>query len=230
MDKNKIINIFMWVASLVSLVLCAVVAILAVGADALLTKIILFTVAVLFLLLAGMVGYLAYMDTYKVSPSKSGSKVRPVNYFLNYKGKKRGIEIEELTFDIIDMQMNKFIIDTWGSPVALWQGNVFSNGDSFGKDGEFKVLVAYKMVSDLQKHHSKKAWKMFFELTDSDFSDIQECFVKNGDEDFAKALNMYRLTGESCAPEAAAFLDEHETYIQRRMLNYVTRKIELFNI
>ena len=52
----------------------------------------------------------------------------------------------------------------------------------------------------------------------------------DGDDELAKALNMYRLTGESCVGEAAAFLDENASYIQRRMLNYVTRKIDSFNM
>lgn len=230
MKKDKIINILLWGASALSIVLCIAVAVVAINNANMLTKVILIVVSVLFAALAAMVGYLAYMDTFKVFPSKSGTKPRALNYFLNANGKKRGIAVEELTFDIVDRQMNKFVIDTWGSPVVLWQGNVFSNESSFGKEGEFKVLVAYKMIEDLQKHHSKKAWRMFFELTDDDFADIQECFVRNGDEELAKALNMYRLTGESCAPEAAAFLDENATYIQRRMLNYVTRKIDSFDI
>ena len=86
------------------------------------------------------------------------------------------------------------------------------------------------MLCDLQVHHSKKLWKMFFELPDVDFGDLQECLVRNGDDELAKALNMYRLTGESCVGEAAAFLDENANYIHRRMLNYVTRKINSFNI
>ena len=79
-------------------------------------------------------------------------------------------------------------------------------------------------------HTTKKAWKMFYELPDVDFADIQDCLVRNGDDELARALNMYRLSGESSVAEAAAFLDENATYIQRRMLNYVTRKIELFNM
>lgn len=230
MNKNKIINILLWCASALSVVLCIAVAIFAFNTVNLLTKIILIVVAVLFAALAAMVGYLAYMDTFKVFPSKNGAKIRPLNYFLNANGKKKGIDVEDLTFDTVDRQMNKFIIDTWGSPIALWQGNAFSDPSKFGKDGEFRILVAYKMIEDLQKHHSKKAWRMFFELTDADFADIQECFVRNGDEELIKALDMYRLTGEICAPEAAAFLDENATYIQRRMLNYVTRKIDSFDM
>ena len=72
--------------------------------------------------------------------------------------------------------------------------------------------------------------KTIAQLPDMDFSDLQECLVRNGDDELARALNMYRLSGESSVAEAAAFLDENANYIQRRMLNYVTRKIELFNM
>jgi hypothetical protein len=203
----------------------------AFSTETLYVKIMLLVTAVLFIILAGLVGFLAYLDMSKVVPSKTGSKNRPMNYFLNAKGSRKRIAVEDLTFEIIDDQMNKFVVDAFGSPVALWKNNVFSGDQSvFGKDGAFKVLVAYKMLSDLQVHHSKKLWKMFFELPDVDFGDLQECLVRNGDDELAKALNMYRLTGESCVGEAAAFLDENANYIHRRMLNYVTRKINSFNI
>lgn len=230
MKNNKTVNILTWVAAIVALVLAILCAIFALNSEELFTQIILFFVAALFVVLAGMVGYLAYVDTFKVIPGKKPES-RALNYFLNYNGKKRGIAVEELTFEIIDKQMNNFIIDAWGTPVALWKNSVFSADDEvFGKEGVFKILLAYKMLSDLQIHHSKKAWKMFYELPDMDFADLQECLVKNGDDELARALNMYRLSGESSVAEAAAFLDENANYIQRRMLNYVTRKIELFNM
>ena len=229
MQNNKLINILMWCGSAVSLVLAIITVVFAVSTETTYVKVMLFLAAALFVVLAGLVAFLAYIDMSKVVPSKNGS--RPLNYFLNVNGGRKRIAPENLTFEIIDSQMNKYIIDAFGSPVALWKNNVFSgNQEVFGKNGAFKVLLAYKMLSDLQAHHSKKAWKMFFELPDVDFADLQECLLRNGDEELAKALNMYRLTGESCVGEAAAFLDEIASYIQRRMLNYVTRKIDCFNM
>ena len=232
MDKNKIVNILLWVGAGVSVVLSIVALIFGLGAENTMSQVILIIVAILFLALAGMVGYLAYMDTFKVFASKDGSKRRPLNYFLNANGKKKGIDKKDLTFEIVDKQMNKFVIDTWGSASALWKNNVLSTEDEsvFGKNKAFKVLVAYKMISDLQVHKSKKAWKMFFDLPDAEFADIQECLVQNGDDDLARALNMYRLSGMNCVAEAVAFLDENAGYIHKRMLNYVVRKIDSFNM
>lgn len=231
MQKNKLMNIMMWCAAGVSFILAIITAVFAFSTETTYVKIMLFLTVALFVLLAGLVGFLAYIDMTKVVPDKNGSKHRQLNYFLNAKGARRRIAVEDLTFEIIDEQMNKFVIDAFGSPVALWKNNVFSGDQSvFGKEGAFKVLLAYKMLSDLQVHHSKKAWKMFFELPDVDFADIQECLLKNGDDELAKALNMYRLTGESCVGEAAAFLDENASYLHRRIVNYVTRKIDCFNM
>ncbi len=231
MRNNKSMNILMWVAAGVSLVLAIITLVFAFSTETPYVKVMLIIGAVLFLALAGLVAYLAYIDMFKVVSSPYGSKNRPLNYFLNVKGGRRRIAVDELTFEIIDEQMNKFIIDAFGSPLALWKNNIFSGDQSiFGKDGAFKVLLAYKMLSDLQVHHSKRAWKMFFELPDVDFADIQECLVRNGDDELAKALNVYRLTGEKCVSEAAAFLDENASYIHRRMLNYVTRKINSFDM
>ena len=231
MDKKKIVNILMWVGAGVSLVLTALCLIFGLNSEGLYAKIVLIVVALLFLALGAMVGYLAYMDTFKVAPSSEGSKKKPLNYFLNANGKKKGMPLEDLTFEIIDKQMSKYVIDAFGSPVALWKNSVFSADDEvFGKEGAFKVLLAYKMLSDLQIHHSKKAWRMFFELPDVDFADVQELLVRNGDDELARQLNMYRLSGEGCVAEAAAFLDENASYIQKRMVNYVTRKIECFDM
>lgn len=229
--SDKILNILLWSVTGVSLVLVILATIFSFRTTALFTRVILILVAILFFVLAGLVAYLAYMDTFKVTPSQYGSTKKPLNYFLNADGKRNGIALENLTFEIIDKQMNHFIIDAFGSPIALWKNSVFSGEQEvFGKDGAFKVLLAYKMLSDLQAQHSKKVWKMFFELPDVDFVDLQECLVKNGDDELAKNLNMYRLTGESCVGQAAAYLDENANYIQRRMLNYVTRKIHSFDM
>ena len=230
MQKNNILNKLMWGGAAASLILAILCFIFALNTETAFTSIVLIVVSVLFLALAGMVGYLAYIDTFKVQPGAKKEQ-KPLNYFLNANGKKKGIALEELTFEIVDKQMNNFIIDAWGTPVALWKNSVFSADDeAFGKEGVFKILLAYKMLSDLQVHHSKKAWKMFYELPDVDFADIQECLVRNGDDDLARTLNMYRLSGEANIAEAAAFLDENASYIQKRMLNYVTRKIDLFNM
>lgn len=230
--NNLKLNIthLMWGGAGLALVLALLCFVFAISAESTFTTVILIFIAILFLAVAAMVAYLAYIDTFKVVPGKK-KEAKPLNYFLNANGKKKGIALEELTFEIIDKQMNNFILDAWGTPVAIWKNSVFSADDeAFGKEGVFKVLLAYKMLSDLQVHHSKKAWKMFYELPDVDFADIQECLVINGDDDLAKTLNMYRLSGESSVAEAAAFLDENASYIQRRMLNYVTRKIELFDM
>lgn len=231
MKTDKILNVILWSVSGISIVLVVLSTIFAFRTTTPLTRVILILVAILFLVLAGLIAYLAYMDTFKVTPSQYGSSKKPLNYFLNANGKRNGIALDDLTFDVIDKQMNHFIIDAFGSPIALWKNNVFSGEQEvFGKEGAFKVLLAYKMISDLQVQHSKKVWKMFFELPDVDFADIQECLVRNGDDELAKTLNMYRLTGESCVGQAAAFLDENANYIQRRMLNYVTRKIHNFDM
>ena len=70
MKNNKTVNILTWVASVVALVLAILCAIFALNSEELFTQIILFFVAALFVVLAGMVGYLAYVDTFKVIPGK----------------------------------------------------------------------------------------------------------------------------------------------------------------
>ena len=188
----------------------------------------LIIVSVLFLALAGMVAYLAYGDTFKVgSGVREGSNY---NYFLNAQSRRRAMTPDELTFDIVDSQMNAYIVDTFGSPLTLWQEQIFAEEGIFGEQDCFKVLIAYKMVHDLQIHHSKRIWNMFFEMSEIEFSDLSDLLVHNGDEEFAKTLAMYKERGAESVSEASAFLDENESYIKSRMVNYVKRKIELFYV
>ena len=229
MDKNKIINIALWASVAVSLVLSIVTAVFGFTSEKAFSKVVLIIVAILFLALALMVAYLAYIDTFKVMPTASRES-RKVNYFLNAQNKKKAILPDELTFGIVDGQMNKYIIDTFGSPIALWQNQIFAEEGIFGKEDSFKILLAYKMIYDLQVHHSKKVWNMFFELSDIEFSDLRELLVRNGDEELAQTLSNYKDQGMSCVGEASAFLDENESYIKTRMVNYVKRKIDLFDM
>lgn len=229
MDKNKIINTALWASVVVSLVLAIVTAVFGFTSEKAFSKVVLVIVAILFLALAAMVAYLAYIDTFKVLPAGSGES-RRVNYFLNAQNKKKGISPDELTFGIVDGQMNKYIIDTFGSPIALWQNQVFAEEGIFGKEDSFKILLAYKMVYDLQSHHSKKIWNMFFDLSDIEFSDLCELLVRNGDEEFAQKLSEYKNSGMNTVGEASAFLDENENYVKSRMVNYVKRKIDLFDM
>lgn len=228
MDKNKIINVSLWVSAAVSLVLAVLTAIFGFTSESVFSKVVLIFVSLLFLALTVMVAYLAYLDTFKVSSTAPRMR-RRLNYFLNATS-KRGISPDELTFDIVDGQMNKYIIETFGSPIALWQNQVFAEEGIFGEEDVFKILVAYKMIYDLQAHHSKKIWRMFFELPEVEFSDLCELLVRNGDEELARTLSDYKLTGMDTVGEASAFLDDNASYIQRRMVNYVVRKIDLFDI
>lgn len=229
MDKNKIINTALWASVVVSLVLAIVTAVFGFTSEKAFSKVVLIIVAILFLALAAMVAYLAYIDTFKVLPTGSRES-RRINYFLNAQNKKKGISPDELTFGIVDGQMNKYIIDTFGSPIALWQNQVFAEEGIFGKEDSFKILLAYKMVYDLQSHHSKKIWNMFFDLSDIEFSDLCELLVRNGDEEFAQKLSEYKNSGMNTVGEASAFLDDNENYVKSRMVNYVKRKIDLFDM
>ena len=83
MDKNSIINKGLWAASAISVILSVLTAVFGFTSERAFTKVVLIFVSVLFLALAGMVAYLAYLDTFKVT-----SIVSKYNYFLNPVTKK----------------------------------------------------------------------------------------------------------------------------------------------
>ena len=72
MKTDKILNVLLWSVSGVSIVLVVLSTIFAFRTTTPLTRVILILVAILFLVLAGLIAYLAYMDTFKVTPSQYG--------------------------------------------------------------------------------------------------------------------------------------------------------------
>ena len=81
MDKlfEKIgLNKLMWGGVGVSVVLAVLCFVFAINTESGFTTAILIIVSLLFLALAGMVGYLAYVDTFKVVPGKKQVQ-KPLN-------------------------------------------------------------------------------------------------------------------------------------------------------
>lgn len=62
MKTDKILNVLLWSVSGISLVLVILATIFSFRTTALFTRVILILVAVLFLVLAGLIAYLAYME------------------------------------------------------------------------------------------------------------------------------------------------------------------------
>lgn len=230
MNNKKYTDILLWVAAFISLSLTVVTAVFGFTSEKTFSKVILILVAILFLVLTAMVAYLAYLNTFGGSlEERSGAAVR-VNYFLSMNGGKKRISPDELTFDTVNERLSDYITETFGTPIAMWKNEIFAEEGVFGNEDVFKTLVAYKMLFDLQSHHSKRIWNMFFELSDGELENICICLARNGDDELAQKLTGMKRDGNEKLKESAIFLDENANYIQRRMVNYVKRKAELFDI
>ena len=229
MKNNRYTDILLWVAALISFALTVVTAVFGFTSEKTFSKIILILVAFLFLALTAMVAYLAYLNTFADRVAAKEKKIIVKNYFLNPDGKKRGLSPDELTFEIVNERVLAYIVETFETPIAMWKNEIFAQDGMFGNDDAFKTLIAYKMLYDLQSHHSRKIWKMFFDLPDGEFEAVCHSLSHNGDDELAVKLKEIKNAGEGSIRESARFLDENENYIQRRMVNYVKRKTELFD-
>ena len=78
MQYNKTVNILVWGASALALILAIVTAVFAFNTETTYVKVMLFITVFLFLALAGLVGYLAFFDMAKVVPNEGGSRHNPI--------------------------------------------------------------------------------------------------------------------------------------------------------
>lgn len=230
MKNKKYTDILLWTAAVISLALAVVTAVFGFTSEKTFSKVILILVAVLFLALTAMVAYLAYLDTFDGGFEERGGANVKTNYFLSVNGGKKRISPDELTFDTVNERLSVYISKTFGTPIAMWKNEIFAEEGVFGNEDAFKTLIAYKMLFDLQSHHSKRIWNMFFELSDGELENICICLARNGDDELAQKLTEMKRDGNEKLKESAIFLDENANYIQRRMVNYVKRKAELFDI
>ncbi|MBQ9416241.1 MAG: hypothetical protein IJU20_05325 [Clostridia bacterium] len=151
------------------------------------------------------------------------------NYFLYDKKKKRNIQPDKLTFDIVNSRMSFFVSRiAQGRASALWTGDVLQHEERFDKNHVYMPLVAYKMLYDLAEENSDRGWAMFENCTDENLKVILYALRSNGEEDMVRVLKYLKENLSHDYSRVSDYIIGNRKYIQKRMYGYVRRNLDAF--
>ena len=216
MNQNRL-KLILAIVSAVSLIAAIVLFILSVAVvENVAARVIMIIASVLFVLLAGEVLYLFWL---------SGDS--RANYFLYDNQQKKNISVQKLTFQTINVRMNRYLSGFAPSEGKLWTDKVLDNpyleiGD------EFKPLVAYKLLFDLAEHDVENGWKCF-ELASTETVDfICTSLEMNGDNEMAQNLRQMKASTPINLKYVRDYLVRNRQYLKEKMRRYVFDNIQSF--
>lgn len=180
-------------------------------------KICFFTCVALIAVLIGQLGYLVYL-----------SRDKEPNYFLYDRTLGKNIAPEELRFSTINERMSTYITVNFETSEKLWLGDAWILGDRFGVHGEYRGLVAYKMLYDLADHDHVEQWDNFAEAPLETIVHLCDALSRCGERNLAQKLMYIR---QNCGVEIApirSLLLGNKKYLANKMTGLVRRNIEWF--
>lgn len=180
-------------------------------------SVIYFVCASLVMLLCALLLYFLWLSRDKES-----------NYFLYDRELGRNVPLESLTFRMVNEKMTAYVAAGFESSAKLWLGNAWLRGDGFGVNGEYRGLVAYKMLYDLIETDREDSWRLFADAPEATVARVCEALSGCGEKTLAHKL-MYLK--QSCGGEVAplkSLLSGSRRYLEGKMTGLVRRNIEWF--
>ena len=180
-------------------------------------KIGFFITAAMVAVLIGLLCYLLWLNQDKER-----------NYFLFDRRLGKNIRVEDVTFRMVNEKMSAYITDHFENAEKLWMSNAWVRGDGFGANGEYRSLVAYKMLFDLADKDKVDDWDFFAETSGEVITRLCEAIANSGDRNLAQKLLYIR---QNCGVEIAplrSLLLGNKKYLAGRMLGLVRRNIEWY--
>lgn len=172
--------------------------------------------AVLFLVLGGLVIYLAMI---------SATVTR--HFFLYDKNLGKNIKPSELTFEIVNKRMTYFMTRMASSERQVWTANIVgSDDDRFGKNDVYRPLMAYKMIYDLTEHNSPEYWKLFAKADVAIISSICDALSDNDDAQLGATLVFLREHHAENIDKIKNFFMDNRAYMQKQMVSYVRANVD----
>ena len=156
------------------------------------------------------------------------SRDKEKNYFLLDRSTGKNISPEQLRFSAVNEKMATYIAANFENTEKLWLGNAWFEGGRFGANGEYRGLVAYKMLYDLADHDQNDEWSCFVNASAETVSEICSVLAHSGDRTLAQKLLYVR---QNCGAEIAplrSLLIGNKKYLANKMLGMVRRNIEWF--
>lgn len=150
------------------------------------------------------------------------------NYFLFDRSIGKNIPLEGLCFTVVNEKMSTYISVNFENSEKLWLGNAWQHGDRFGANGEYRGLVAYKMLYDLAVHDNVDQWDYFAEASLETVTRLCDTLTRCGDRNLAQKLMYIRQNcGVEIAPIRSLILG-NKKYLANKMTGLVRRNIEWF--
>ncbi len=172
--------------------------------------------AVLFLVLGGLVIYLAMI---------SATVTR--HFFLYDKNLGKNIKPSELTFEIVNKRMTYFMTRMASSERQVWTANIVGSEDErFGKNDVYRPLMAYKMIYDLTEHNSPEYWKLFAKADVAIVSSICDALSDNDDAQLGATLVFLREHHAENIDKIKNFFMDNRAYMQKQMVSYVRANVD----
>ena len=179
-------------------------------------KIVLIVISVLVLLLTLELLYL-WILCEEVIP----------NYFLFNGNINRNMPVSKLTFQIVNVRMNRYLAGYAQSEGKVWTDKVLDN-PAIEMEDVFKPLVSYKLLFDLAERDVEAAWKCFELASAQTVEFIAAGLEMNGDGEFAKALRKIKNSTPVDLARLRDLLLKNKRYLQGKMFKYVTQNINRF--
>lgn len=205
------------IASIVAAVLFLVLFIVGIIYDGgTLSKVFLFIIAVLCLLLAAELGYL-FMLFEETKP----------NYFLFNTQTNKNISVQKLTFQMINVKLNRYLSQFAPSEGKIWTERVLDN-PYLDIDEVYKPLVAYKLLYDLAERDFDAGWKCFEIASDETVSFIASAIEANGDGEMAKTLVQFKSSKPTNMKHVRDYIVGNRKYLHSKIFKYTVENINKF--
>lgn len=149
------------------------------------------------------------------------------NYFLFNGNLNRNMPLDKLTFQVIDVRMNRYLSGYATSEGKLWTDKILDD-PAIKMEEHYKPLVAYKLLFDLAERDIDAAWKCFELASAQTVEFIAAGLEACGDGEFAKALRKIKSTTPVDLARLRDLLLKNKKYLQGRIFKYVKQNIAKF--
>ena len=216
--NQKKLNLVFLIVSAVFAVLAIILIVVGIlyNTEHLFTKIMIFVVAALSLALAGELFYLRYI-----------SIDRKPNYFLYDSKKRKNINVQDLTFAMVNNKMSRYFAGYASSEGKIWTDGILDD-EALDMADEFKPIVSYKLLFDLAHMDIESGWKCFELASVQTVDFICNGLEQNGDDEIANNLRLMKTAIPFQIKFVREYIVSNKKYLQGRMFRYVIDNIEKF--
>lgn len=220
-NLKKYLPTILLIAGAVCLLIAVVITVVTIAGwenGEVLINVLLLIAAVLFVVLGGLVMYLAMI---------SATVTR--HFFLYDKNLGRNVKPSELSFETVNQRMTYFMTRMADSERQVWSANVIGSDDErFGKNDVYRPLMAYKMIYDLTEHNSPEYWRLFAGADVAIISSICDALSDNDDAQLGATLVFLREHHAQNIEKISHFFMDNRAYMQKQMVRYVQAHVDSF--